>query len=231
MTSNVRVRRPSPAMIVAVTALVAAVVGTAIATPLAVKSVLSKKEKKQVKGISSKQANLAISDRAPGLSVANAVNATNADNAALLDGVASSGFYAYGSSIPSGTRVQGAFGYQDVNDGTGAAGAFTSESVSFPVPAPDPLTDAEVGFTPAVAAIAGNDDEDASCTGTTANPTAPPGKVCVYPTTTTQIAADSADATQLAGTGGGGSTFGFGIDSSATGSAANFHGVWAYTAP
>jgi hypothetical protein len=228
MTSKVGVRRPSPAMIVAVAALIAAVAGTAIATPLAVKSVLSKPEKKQIKRISSNQANRAISNRAPGLSVANAANA------ALLDGVDSSGFYAYGSSIPSGTTVQGAFGYQDVNDGTGAVGAFSSESVSFPVPAPDPLTDAEVGFTPAAAAIAANDDEDANCTGTTDNPTAPPGKVCVYPTTTTGIAADSADATQLAGTGSGGSRFGFGVDSSATGgasSAANFHGVWAYTAP
>ena len=65
-------RRPSPSMIVAGAALVVALAGTAIAGPLATKSVLVKAEKKQVKKISKNQANLQIDQRAPGLSVANA---------------------------------------------------------------------------------------------------------------------------------------------------------------
>jgi hypothetical protein len=44
-------RRPSPAMIVAGTALVIALAGTAMAAPSAIKSVLSKSEKSQVKKI------------------------------------------------------------------------------------------------------------------------------------------------------------------------------------
>ena len=226
MTSRRKIRAPSPSMIVAVAALIAAVGGTAIAAPLALESVLSKKEKKQVKGIAKTQANSAIDSRAAGLSVA---NAQNANNAGQLDNIDSAGFYRYGSSVPSGTTIQGAFGYQDVNNDP--IGAFSSETISFPVPAPDPLTDAEVGFTPAVATIAANDDEDATCTGTAENPTAPPGKVCVYPTAITGFAADSADAVQLSGTGSGGSRFGFSVDATASDDAANFHGVWAYTAP
>jgi hypothetical protein len=64
-------RRPSPAMVVASLALVVALAGTAIAAPTAIKSILSKKEKKQVKNI----ANTQVNTLAPGLSVASANNA------------------------------------------------------------------------------------------------------------------------------------------------------------
>lgn len=67
-------RRPSPAMLVAIAALVAAVGGTAIAGPLASKSALSKKEKKQVKKIAKSE----ITTAAPGLSVANSSAVGNA---------------------------------------------------------------------------------------------------------------------------------------------------------
>ena len=77
-------RRPSPSMIVASTALIIALAGTAMAAPTAIKSVLDKKEKKQVKNIANKR----ITKRAPGLSVANATNAQNAANAARLGGAA-----------------------------------------------------------------------------------------------------------------------------------------------
>jgi hypothetical protein len=66
-------RRPSPSTIVASTALIIALAGTAIAAPTAIKSVLDKKEKKQVKNIADKR----ITKRAPGLSVAKATNADN----------------------------------------------------------------------------------------------------------------------------------------------------------
>lgn len=67
--------RPSPSMAVAMSALIVAVAGTAIAGPLAGKSVLSKQEKKQTKNIAKNQ----IQQLAPGLSVANANTATNAE--------------------------------------------------------------------------------------------------------------------------------------------------------
>jgi hypothetical protein len=49
-------------------------------------------------------------------------------------------------------------------------------SGTLPGAAPQPLTDATVNF----AAGSGAFDEDATCTGTVAAPTAPSGKVCIY---------------------------------------------------
>jgi len=66
-------------MIVAGTALIVALVGTAMAAPSAIKTVLDKSEKKQVKSIAKNQVN----NLAPGLSVA---------NAGSLDHIDSSGF-------------------------------------------------------------------------------------------------------------------------------------------
>ncbi len=76
MTSS-KGRRPSPAMIVAATALIVALAGTAMAAPIAIKSILNKKEKKQVKKISKNQVNAL----APGLSVKHADSAGSADTA------------------------------------------------------------------------------------------------------------------------------------------------------
>jgi hypothetical protein len=64
---RVRAKTPSPAMVVAIAALVFSVVGTA-AAGVATISVLSKKEKKQTRNIAKAEINKA----APGLSVANA---------------------------------------------------------------------------------------------------------------------------------------------------------------
>jgi hypothetical protein len=79
-------RRPSPAMVVSIIALVFAVVGTGVAS-VATVSVLNKQEKKQTKKISKNQANNEITKRAPGLSVASAVNANNAANSDALGGL------------------------------------------------------------------------------------------------------------------------------------------------
>ena len=83
MTSS-KGRRPSPAMIVAAMALIIALAGTAMAAPTAIKSILNKKEKKQVKNISKNQ----INALAPGLSVKHANSAdtaTSADTAKRAD--------------------------------------------------------------------------------------------------------------------------------------------------
>ena len=82
-------RRPSPAMMVALAALIVAVTSTAIATPIAVKS-LEKKEKRVIKKIARNKANQAIDQRAPGLFVggANTAGVANtASNANALSGV------------------------------------------------------------------------------------------------------------------------------------------------
>lgn len=62
-----RLGRPSPAMVVAIAALVAALTGSAVAGVVTTVS-LDRQEKKQVKRIANKR----ITKRAPGLSVANA---------------------------------------------------------------------------------------------------------------------------------------------------------------
>ena len=62
-----RLGRPSPAMVVAIAALVAALTGSAVAGVVST-AVLDRQEKKQVKRIANKR----ITQRAPGLSVANA---------------------------------------------------------------------------------------------------------------------------------------------------------------
>jgi len=93
-----RMRRPSPAMSVAVMALVVAVAGTAVAGTATISN-LSKNDKKQIKKlirkIGAKQANTRITKRAPQLSVA---RADFAANAASLGGVPA-GAYAQGSDL------------------------------------------------------------------------------------------------------------------------------------
>ena len=64
-------------MIVAMTALVIALAGTAMAAPTAIKSILNKKEQKQAKNIAKNQ----INALAPGLSVKHADTAGSADSA------------------------------------------------------------------------------------------------------------------------------------------------------
>jgi hypothetical protein len=89
-------------MIVAMTALIIALAGTAMAAPTAIKSILNKQEKKQVKNIAKNQVN----KLAPGLSVASAKNADatkRADTAANADTVGGQSLanIAIGRSDPS----------------------------------------------------------------------------------------------------------------------------------
>lgn len=74
-----RERRPSPAFVLALAALIVALAGTAMAAPTAIKSVLNKKEKKQAGNIATNK----VLQLAPGLSVA---------NARALGGVGSEGY-------------------------------------------------------------------------------------------------------------------------------------------
>ena len=92
-------RRPSPAMIVASAALIVALAGTAMAAPIAIKSILNKKEKKQVKSIADSR----IKAAASGLSVASAKKADRADVATNADAVGGQSLakIAIGRSDPS----------------------------------------------------------------------------------------------------------------------------------
>ena len=76
--------------------------------------------------------------------------------------------------IPSGQTILGEFSW-DGHQQTTALGA-DWQIVQLGGVAPVALTDATVNI-----GIAGTADTDPSCTGTPSTPTAPAGKVCIYP--------------------------------------------------
>lgn len=85
-----KVRKPSPAVVIALVALFAALGGTAVGGIAT--SALTKKEFKQVKRIAKSKANQQIKKKAPKLSVAHADAADNADNSTALEGSPASAF-------------------------------------------------------------------------------------------------------------------------------------------
>ena len=97
---RLRGRKPSPAMVVSIIALVFALAGSA-AAGVATISVLSKKEKKQTRNI----ANSEIDKRAPGLSVASAQSAANATNATNATNAQSAGALAGGGLKQSAFKL------------------------------------------------------------------------------------------------------------------------------
>lgn len=152
-----------------------------------------------------------------------ATNAGSAANAEQLGGVGPNGFIRYGAPIPSGVTIRGVWATVEFNDNGTSTPARVS--VSFPAPAPVGLTDANVNF--ADTGFTQASDEDPSCTGTPENPTAPAGKVCIYPEELFGTA-NSADGRAVAA-----SPFGFYIHAESTNVAleSQARGTWAYTAP
>jgi len=88
MSKAAKVGRPSPAIVVAVVALVAALAGTAIAGPTATTSI----SKKSVKKTAKKEAAKYFDANIGGASVASADSASSADNASQLGGQSPSTF-------------------------------------------------------------------------------------------------------------------------------------------
>jgi hypothetical protein len=113
------VKRPSPAMIVAILALVLAVAGSSIAAVNA----LTKKQKSQTRKIARSE----IAKAAPGLSVAEAVHAKQADTAKQADSVpaGSIGPGQLSAAIPAAHVTRGAA--QSIPAGTNTALQFDSE--------------------------------------------------------------------------------------------------------
>jgi hypothetical protein len=115
-------------MVVAVLALAAALIGTAVAAPVQIS--LNKKERKQIRKIANKvakkRANRQITRRAPNLSVKAAQTATNADaaqtaaNADALAGKTPNDIVMWGFVQSNGTLVRGSSGVGSSQIGTGA---------------------------------------------------------------------------------------------------------------
>ena len=118
-------RRPSLSGIVAVTALVIAMGGTAIAAPDALRK-LDAKEVKQVKKVAKKEANKRIDARAGGLSVASASSATSATTAETAETA---------NAVAPGSVKAGSLGTieqrqvtESIADGTGESATATCEA-------------------------------------------------------------------------------------------------------
>jgi hypothetical protein len=130
------------------------------------------------------------------------------DGAAIFDG-----------PIPSGKTVTGVFG-QQAPLATGKKMVFW---VSLPVAAPAAITGGNVNFDPNTTDAT---DKDATCTGSSSLPTAPPGKVCLY-------ANGSSGAGPVEGQSDG-TPYGFKVEMTSSGGNNDFvriAGSWAYTAP
>jgi hypothetical protein len=151
-------------------------------------------------------------------------SATSATNALNLEGSPASGYFKYGTTIPSGRTVTGVWG---IVDESAAAGELHFTYQSFPLGAPVGLGDANVNFK---AGTPGALDGDATCTGTSAAPTAPAGTVCLY-----QGGLTNSLVTSLAGfqyDTAADSKYGFGVRVVTSGAGTVVaRGAWAYTAP
>jgi hypothetical protein len=131
----------------------------------------------------------------------------------------------FASSVPSGTTVRGSWGAA----GDVETGGFFEVGVSLPVPAPVPMEDVKMG-----AAQPNANNTDPACAGSVNEPSAPPGKVCVYVLPfTDNVSTTGITATPMGGSGAPLSDrFGFliGINPAAPGNV-EAYGTWAYTAP
>ena len=238
-------RLPSPAMVIAVIALIVALTGTSVASDAVsqISAVINGKKikKHSIAGVAlknntltGKQINEGKLGKVPSAknadhattadSATNATNTANAANAAALGGVGSANYQTFTErAIPSGTTVTGAFGISLNATGSGANPTTITQGVSLPGTASAVLTDANVNF----GAGAGAGDVDPACTGNAGNPTAPPGKVCLYLTGTIGLGT-SATGNALPV---GGSRYGFEVSATQAADSTGVWGVWAYTQP
>jgi hypothetical protein len=124
--------------------------------------------------------------------------------------------------IPSGQTVTGNFGITEQY----SAAASVNFSVSLPARAPTAILTANVNF--AVDASTVTTDDDATCTGTAAAPTAPAGKVCLYPYLSTFGTATGLNGFQAQNLGDQAFYITYAIPSATT---VSLFLTWAYTAP
>lgn len=227
-------KRPSPALVLSFVALLVALGGTAYAGVTLGKNSVGSSQLKANAVTTSKIKNGAVTTaklknhavtaskiNTTGLTVPNALhagsadtatdainatNATNATNAATVTGQ---------GTLASGHTEIGIIGGRFQN-GTVAPSAMAA-TVTFPLLAPVALTNSHIEVAPS-----------AQCTGTTSDPTAAAGFVCIYPDIT--VSAD----TITGDTGVTGDTkLGFQMDwnATATNAQSSVRAEWAYTAP
>jgi hypothetical protein len=216
---------PSPSMVVALTALVVALGGTAVAATdlingnnlIKPNSLSGNRLRKHT--ITGTQVNLKKLGKVPSAKSADA--ATNASHAASADTATSASHAASASTVTgqgtlaSGQTEIGIIGgrFQNGANPNSPMGI----STTFPLIAPVALTNAQIEVAPS-----------AQCTGTTATPTATKGFVCIYPDITVF-------ANTITGNIGvvGDTKLGFQMEWNATtaNTQSSVRAEWAYTAP
>ncbi len=216
--SRLRPRRPGGATLIAVLALFVALGGTGYAAFSLPENSVGTKQLKQSAVTTGK-----IKDRAvtagkintSGLTVPNAshansaTNSTNATNATTAATVSGQG------TLASGKTEIGIIGGRFQNGPTAASPM--SIAVTFPLLAPVALSGSNIQVAPT-----------ANCTGSTDNPTAAAGFVCIYPDVVVSAAGIAGD------TGvNGDQKLGFELDweTTAANQQSSVRAEWAYTAP
>jgi hypothetical protein len=153
-----------------------------------------------------------------------ASNKTPVVNADRVDGLDSTVLLLGTAPIPAGATVTGYASYDHsvISDNTDVM-----VSVQLPAPAPVNLSSNIVNFAPHALAI----DDDATCTGTAAAPTAPAGKVCLYIVQSANVDGGAGYDTEAAGFLNRGFLIQFFTNSASLGADLYFRVTWAYTAP
>jgi hypothetical protein len=126
-------------------------------------------------------------------------------------------------TIPSGVTIRGSEAIGLPSDGIGAG---YTQTISLGARAPVGLLNATVNFAADGSAV--TTDDDATCTGSNGAPAAPPGKVCIYPSSLDNVSGASG----VAHTSGGEYSYRLVWSAAAaapTGMFMTF--TWAYTAP
>jgi hypothetical protein len=217
-TVILRFARQSPAVVLAMLALFVALTGTAVATTSAL--ITGKQIKNSsITGADVKNKSLTTKDFRGSVRGARGLRGFTGPAGAKGDkgdtGVAGRSAL---TPLQSGETVYGTVGAQVRAP---AASVETAANAQLPIPAPVALTDATV-------TVDGGEDTT-TCTGTNANPTAPPGNVCIYP-----YSQSNAETVRgwIWGGGDGSVRWGFQLSwgSVAAGDTSVF-ATWAYTAP
>ena len=140
------------------------------------------------------------------------------------------------ATIPSGVTVRGSWGGRYIA-AIGAAGTQQNSyllTYSFPLRAPQGIADSDVQFGAMTAGPVG--DADPACTGSVPNPTAPPGKVCIYveEATRSNSTLTGFKLRAASGSSNAGDSYGFVVrmvDNGIVPGTMRAEGTWAYTAP
>ena len=213
-----RLHRPTPAMLVALLALFAALGGSSYAALQLPRGTVGTKQLKNGAVTSKKVKNNSLVLRDFRASQRSRLRGPRGFQGAKGD-KGDPGRSAL-TPLGSGETIRGLVGgrFQP-----GTAGSPVGAVASFPIPATVPLDNAHV-------VVDGTADEPTNvCTGSTANVTAPPGFVCIYP----DIVVDATFAADSGQTGVTGTrTLGFQLDwTSAAATQTSVRAEWAYTAP